>query len=181
VTTKCILKTLDLITEINPKAKIHYFDYAENYDKFRKPQPHMLQTLANVMYNHERFIDLEKSFVVGDSAADEGFANLIGFPFFDANTFFGQIHEYNTEWSPDLNSLYSGLLAFESHPNIFVDKLILERSGYSTSQDFRKLIQAFHPDKNVSASAFQNAKTMSLISKLIKIYKDSKTCSQLLD
>ncbi|MFC2074838.1 HAD-IIIA family hydrolase [Bdellovibrionota bacterium] len=90
-------------------AKVDYFDFAENYDKkdiengFRKPAKGMGKALQRnirqACKNNKIKIDLESSFMVGDSAyknsdhssSDRKFAENFGIKFFEPKDFFGWI------------------------------------------------------------------------------------------
>lgn len=91
-------------------AIVHYFDFAEKVDEYRKPNPGMFSRLeANLRtrFGSTTSIDKANSFMVGDAAykkselrpdgrqgadfsnADRGFAERSGIGFVEASTFFG--------------------------------------------------------------------------------------------
>lgn len=66
---KALLKTISLIREQNPQAKIHYLDYAEqNDDDFnRKPNIGMGKNLERVLARQGYRLDWANSFMIGDA------------------------------------------------------------------------------------------------------------------
>lgn len=50
------------------RAVIHYYDFAESYDRFRKPNIGMAETLAIALLERGVGIDWDNSLMVGDSA-----------------------------------------------------------------------------------------------------------------
>lgn len=107
---------VQLIRAENPKAIIHYFDFAEAKDDFRKPNTGMakllnrkLKTLKTRKYPRGLSIDFKNSFMVGDSAYKKGvdigpdgpgthfsnsdrlFAENLKIPFFEPKHFFNWV------------------------------------------------------------------------------------------
>lgn len=99
--------TVKLIRGKNKKARVHYIDFAENEDQFRKPGTGMAENLENELKKSGLSIDWKNSFMVGDSAykstdtkpdgtqgthfsnADRLFAKNLNIAFFEPNDFFG--------------------------------------------------------------------------------------------
>ncbi len=100
--------TIQQIAEKNADAKIHYFDYAEGSDEFRKPEKGMGLRLEAILKARGLTLDWANSFMVGDSAykkgkdvrpngkpgthfsnADRLFAENLGIPFIEPTDFFG--------------------------------------------------------------------------------------------
>ena len=52
----------------NNGAKVHYFDFAENYDENRKPNIGMAKRFEQALKQHGAFVNKENSFMVGDAA-----------------------------------------------------------------------------------------------------------------
>lgn len=102
---------------------IHYFDFAENNDQFRKPNTgmkHRLEEVLKDVFGNNTTIDLSRSFMVGDSGyaqekkgkpadirpdgrpgfnfsnSDRGFAENLNIPFFEPQIVFGWI-KYGVE------------------------------------------------------------------------------------
>lgn len=92
----------------NLGVTVHYFDFAERSDGFRKPKTGMAQLLTDKLNAMGLGVDLSKSFMVGDSAYKKGqdikpdgslgthfsnsdrlFAENLGVPFFEPTDFFG--------------------------------------------------------------------------------------------
>lgn len=100
--------TIRLIRERDANAIVHYFDYAEANDSYRKPEKGMGLRLESILREKGLTIDWAQSFMVGDSAyktdvdhhpdgrpgthfsnADRLFAKNLGISFFEPNDFFG--------------------------------------------------------------------------------------------
>jgi len=104
---KALKYMVDLIQEDHPEASIHYIDFADQEDNFRKPATGMAQNLTAELAKKNLRIDWSKSFMVGDSAYKKGdikpdgepgthfsnsdrlFAENLGIPFYEPNKFFG--------------------------------------------------------------------------------------------
>lgn len=52
----------------NNGAKVHYFDFGENYDENRKPEIGMATRLEQALKRRGAFVNKENSFMVGDAA-----------------------------------------------------------------------------------------------------------------
>ena len=60
---------------LNPAAKIHYYDFAENYDNNRKPKTGMFERVAEKIkekFGEDYELDKEQSFMSGDSSWKKG-------------------------------------------------------------------------------------------------------------
>lgn len=97
----------ELISAENPMAQIHYIDFADQEDKFRKPLTGMAENISNELAQKGLKIDWNHSFMVGDSAykttdlrpngdagthfsnSDRLFAENLKIPFYEPNEFFG--------------------------------------------------------------------------------------------
>lgn len=97
----------ELIQIQNNRALVHYIDFAEAEDEFRKPNTAMSRNLENELGVLGLKIDWKNSFMVGDSAYKKGdirpdgkagahfsnsdrlFAENLKIPFFEPNDFFG--------------------------------------------------------------------------------------------
>lgn len=104
---KALKYTVDLIKAEDPQAIIHYIDFADQEDRFRKPATGMADNLAAALAKKNLKIDWEKSFMVGDSAYKKGdirpdgepgthfsssdrlFAENLDIQFYEPNHFFG--------------------------------------------------------------------------------------------
>jgi DNA 3'-phosphatase len=103
-----LLYTIEQIAKKNPHARIHYFDYAEKDDEFRKPNKGMGLRLEALLKARGLILDWKKSFMVGDSAykrnvdkhpdgkpgthfsnSDRLFAENLGIPFYEPTDYFG--------------------------------------------------------------------------------------------
>lgn len=93
----------------NPKAAIHYYDFAETKNEFRKPETGMARELERrLKKSYGATVDYSKSIMIGDSVykkdldlrpdgtpgthfsnADRGFAENLGIEIIEAAVFFG--------------------------------------------------------------------------------------------
>jgi bifunctional polynucleotide phosphatase/kinase len=97
----------DLIRDENQEASIHYFDFAEANDNYRKPKTGMAELLETKLAERDLRVDWQNSFMVGDSAykkpdrrpdgkvgnhfsrSDRLFAENLKIPFYEPTDFFG--------------------------------------------------------------------------------------------
>lgn len=97
----------ELIVARDAQAQIHYIDFADQEDQFRKPQTGMAQNIEAELNKQGLKIDWKNSFMVGDSAYKKGdikpngqpgshfsnsdrlFAVNLKIPFIEPNDFFG--------------------------------------------------------------------------------------------
>jgi DNA 3'-phosphatase len=104
---KALKYTADLIKVENAAATIHFIDFAEQEDSFRKPLTGMAVNLSLALAKKNLKIDWTQSFMVGDSAYKKGdlrpdgqpgthfsnsdrlFAENLNIPFYEPNKFFG--------------------------------------------------------------------------------------------
>lgn len=105
---QALLYTTELLKEQDPEAVVHYYDFAEASDEFRKPETGMAKLLEQQLKERALTIDWSESFMVGDSAYKRGvdtepsglpgihfsnsdriFAEKLKIRFFDPTDFFG--------------------------------------------------------------------------------------------
>ncbi len=127
--------TRKMIRWLDAEARIHYFDFAELYDRDRKPDTGMMERLeAMLIAKYGAAIDRKESFMCGDAArkgidlsdSDRKVADNFGIPFKDPADFFhwrrygyerftkkSQIDEFY-EKNPQLKKPVSGPCPFPS-------------------------------------------------------------------